>query len=268
MATVMKDVVTWLQQWFYTESEIDTKLSNKANKNLTTANMNVVTDSSGDITVEAKPTIPSASSTTPSADVSGGSIGSGTTWAKADHQHPLSSAYATASHSQATTTISNSETYSNLGSNLTNQKLINDAINEKIGQLVGIDFITVVSTLPTASADTMGKIYLVAISGSSDNNFKEYITVRTGTSGSYTYAWEKLGEISGSGLSVDWSDITNKPSSFTPSTHNHDDRYYTESEIDTALSSKADKTSALGTTITLVDAGETNEGCIIFNTIS
>ena len=31
---------------------------------------------------------------------------------------------------------------------------------------------------------------------------------------------------------------------------------------------KADKTSAIGTTITLVNKGETNEGCIIFNTIS
>lgn len=45
-----------------------------------------------------KPTIPSASSTTPSADVSGGSVGTGTTWAKADHQHPLSTAYATSGH--------------------------------------------------------------------------------------------------------------------------------------------------------------------------
>ena len=60
---------------------------------------NVVVDSSsGNITFENKPTIPSASSTTPSADISGGSIGSGTTWAKADHQHPLSTAYATSGH--------------------------------------------------------------------------------------------------------------------------------------------------------------------------
>ena len=37
-------------------------------------------------------------------------------------------------HTQATTSITNSETYSNLGSSLTNQKLINDAVNTKIGQ--------------------------------------------------------------------------------------------------------------------------------------
>ena len=40
------------------------------------------------------------------------------------------------------------------------------------------------------------------------------------------------------GGSVDWSDIENKPSDYPPSTHNHDDRYYTESEIDTALNGK------------------------------
>lgn len=35
----------------------------------------------------------------------------------------------------------------------------------------------------------------------------------------------------GGGDSVDWADIVGKPSTFPPSTHNHDDRYYTESEI-------------------------------------
>ena len=36
-----------------------------------------------------------------------------------------------------------------------------------------------------------------------------------------------------------WGDITGKPSTFAPSSHNHDDRYYTESEMDTKLSGKA-----------------------------
>ena len=35
--------------------------------------------------------------------------------------------------------------------------------------------------------------------------------------------------------SVDWSGVTNKPTEFTPSSHNHDDRYYTESEVDAKL---------------------------------
>lgn len=47
---------------------------------------------------------------------------------------------------------------------------------------------------------------------------------------------DKIGQ--GGGGSVDWSDIENKPSDYPPSSHNHDDRYYTESEVDTALNGK------------------------------
>ena len=40
--------------------------------------------------------------------------------------------------------------------------------------------------------------------------------------------------------SVAWNNVSGKPSSYTPSSHTHDDRYYTESEIDTKLSGKSD----------------------------
>lgn len=53
-------------------------------------------------------------------------------------------------------------------------------------------------------------------------------------------------KINSGGGSVDWSDIENKPSDYPPSSHNHDDRYYTESEIDTALSNKVSKSSTSG----------------------
>lgn len=39
--------------------------------------------------------------------------------------------------------------------------------------------------------------------------------------------------------SVDWSGVQNKPSSFNPSAHTHDDRYYTETEVDGLLATKA-----------------------------
>lgn len=221
----MKDVVTWLKQWFYTESEIDTitgglqsQINNKAN----------------------------SSSLNGKADKTNGA-------------------------SQITDTSANS--YTNISTSLTtssSQADINSAINTKIGTLMGIDWIQVVQTLPTASASTMGKLYLVAVSGSGDNNFKEYVTVEN--SGAYT--WEKLGEISGSGLSVDWADITGKPNLIQTSSTSGlvkndgtiDTTQYLSQHQD--ISGKADKTSALGVTITLVNAGETNEGCIIFNTIS
>ncbi len=38
---------------------------------------------------------------------------------------------------------------------------------------------------------------------------------------------------------VAWGNVTGKPSTFTPSSHTHDDRYYTESEVDSKLSGKA-----------------------------
>ena len=53
----------------------------------------------------------------------------------------------------------------------------------------------------------------------------------------------------GMASSVPWSGVTGKPSSYTPSTHTHDDRYYTESEINSkvntinsSIDTKADKT--------------------------
>lgn len=39
---------------------------------------------------------------------------------------------------------------------------------------------------------------------------------------------------------VPWSDVVGKPSTFAPSSHTHDDRYYTESEINAKLDTKAD----------------------------
>lgn len=50
--------------------------------------------------------------------------------------------------------------------------------------------------LPTASADTFHKIYLKKASegGTTENVYAEYITIRSGSEGAYTYAWEKVGD--------------------------------------------------------------------------
>ena len=50
----------------------------------------------------------------------------------------------------------------------------------------------VVTSLPTASANTMGEIYLVAHSHSSNDGYDEYITLESGTA-TKTYSWEKIG---------------------------------------------------------------------------
>lgn len=55
-----------------------------------------------------------------------------------------------------------------------------------------------------------------------------------------------------------WSAITEKPSSFTPASHTHDDRYYTESEINTKMNAKLDKSLIKKTTITTTTPNWTN----------
>lgn len=42
-----------------------------------------------------------------------------------------------------------------------------------------------------------------------------------------------------SASSVPWNGVSGKPSTYTPSAHTHDDRYYTETEVDSKLSGKA-----------------------------
>lgn len=52
----------------------------------------------------------------------------------------------------------------------------------------------VVAELPDASADTMYILYFVPSSDPQTQNVKdEYITIRTGSEGAYTYSWEQVG---------------------------------------------------------------------------
>lgn len=54
-----------------------------------------------------------------------------------------------------------------------------------------------VVTLPTASAETMGFIYATPASDPQTQNvYDEFITVRKGVEGSYTYSWEEFGSAS------------------------------------------------------------------------
>lgn len=57
-------------------------------------------------------------------------------------------------------------------------------------------------------------------------------------------AWTDLDQIAsgggGGGGPVAWADVEGKPEEFPPSAHNHDGRYYTETEADALLLAKAD----------------------------
>lgn len=402
MATVIKDIVTWLKQWFYDEGEVDTligglqtQINNKADTSTVNSLSTTVsgkadaTHTHGNISSDGKIGTSSGKIVTTG---TGGVLQASDSITKSLISDFPTSMTPTA-HNQASSTITESSALSNLGTSANaTQHTINDAIDTKLGQLSSIEALVMVDTLPTATASTMGKLYV--INENSKINF--YWTKRSGTSGSYTYAWEKMDTDILDELVVNWTDVQGKPtktSDFTndgssssdslvyvetsatsgllkndgtvdtttylsslPShthgqvtndgkitssavtvasgdniiitdasdsskikrvanllaSHIKDSNAHTNigssasatqqtinTSIDTALgnkisksqtsglvkndgsidtntyltshqdiSGKADKTGALGTTITLVDKGETNEGCIIFNTIS
>ncbi|MEA5073673.1 MAG: hypothetical protein VB030_05830 [Eubacterium aggregans] len=45
-----------------------------------------------------------------------------------------------------------------------------------------------------------------------------------------------------------WSEIGSKPTTFTPASHTHDDRYYTESEVDAKITGASGNTVTVSTT--------------------
>lgn len=117
-------------------------------------------------------------------------------------------------HNHSTSQVRNISALPHIGisANVT-QSDINSAIDTAIGNLTGAEIIKVVTTLPTASASTQNALYLL----SNDNQYDIYITIEDNGS----YSWEKLDDDVLSDLSIDWSDIENKPSTFTPSSHTH-----------------------------------------------
>ena len=65
----------------------------------------------------------------------------------------------------------------------------------------------------------------------------------------------------GNFVATDWGNIANKPSTFAPSTHNHDDRYYTETESD-ARFLRGDTSDAMAGRLTLNTGGTNTYGLI------
>ena len=104
-------------------------------------------------------------------------------------------------------------------------------VDTQVGAIPSFD-VVVVEKLPEESADTFHKIYLMAQSKTATTNiYDEYITIRSGSTGSYTYSWEKIGS-----TETDLSGYVKKTQ--TIATIDLNDNITTE-ELQTALDLKA-----------------------------
>jgi hypothetical protein len=84
--------------------------------------------------------------------------------------------------------------------------------------------------------------FQMACAGEADNRFfwrsswpnmRSWVEmIHSGNIASQSVSYADESGYSASSGSVEWTSVQNKPSTFPPSTHNHDDRYYTESESD------------------------------------
>ena len=102
-------------------------------------------------------------------------VGSSAKYAKEDHVHPSDTSKADKATTLAGYGITNAYTKAEVDAAISNAL--------KGGYVVA-------NPLPTASADTLGKIYLVPMTDTEDSNVKEeYVTWLDGS----TYKWEKLG---------------------------------------------------------------------------
>ena len=205
-------IVSWLRGWFFTKEEIvqkegalQSQINNKASQSdFNTLSSNVANKlDASDYVVDNSL---SDSSTNP---VQNKKI----TEAVVALSNSLTGK-APISHSHTSAKVTESTALSNIGTNANaTQHDVNSAIDSIIGNLTNAELIKVVTTLPTASASTQNALYLL----SDDGQYDIYIT----TESSGSYSWEKLDDDVLSDLSIDWSDIENKPSTFTPSSHTH-----------------------------------------------
>ena len=84
------------------------------------------------------------------------------------------------------------------GEGLVDASVVKAYVDSQVGQIHSFDVVidadgTADGPSVAASNDTMYKIYMVADAQASAGTYIEWITIRSGAEGSYTYAWEKIG---------------------------------------------------------------------------
>ena len=129
-------------------------------------------------------------------------------------------------------------------------------------------------TLPTASASTLGGVKVgdglsITTDGTLSANVvsgepDEYLKSASVSGNELTLVKKDNTTITfipttgggGSAERVDWANVYNKPTSFPPSAHNHDDIYYTKNEVDTNLAAKAGTAVATTSAAGLMSAAD------------
>ena len=223
---------------------------NKLNKNqIPHKGKNVVVDNnSGEITFEDKPTIPESSTITPLSDSTNGSTGNSDKWAKADHVHPKSNLYAESGHNHDNTYIKLSNTtglVKNDGTIDTSTYLTkSDFKTIGGGSIVGSGNIS----LPSKLSDLTNDAGFITLSALNDYVTKDNLSIKysneipTEVDPSEPYSLCIVKSSNGydvysiqepsTGGSGEWVKSATIPSDFAISSHNHNDLYYTKSEVD------------------------------------
>ena len=78
------------------------------------------------------------------------------------------------------------------GNTVATTETIKRYVDAQVGAIHKFD-VTIYEELPAASADTMYILGLVADTKAEAGTYLEYITIRNGSEGNYTYAWEPIG---------------------------------------------------------------------------
>ena len=217
---------------------------NKLNKNQTSyKGKNVVVDNnSGEITFEDKPTIPKAGTIIPFSDSKDGSAGNSDKWAKADHIHRKSNLYAESDHNHDNTYIKLSNTTGLVKNDGTidtstyltksNFKTIggnsivgsgNISLPSKLSDLTNdAGFITSAALNDYVTKDNLSIKYSNEIPTEVDPSEPYSLCIVKSSNGYDVYSIQSTG----------WVKSATIPSDFAISSHNHNDLYYTKSEVD------------------------------------
>lgn len=136
------------------------------------------------------------------------------------------------------------------GNTVATTETIKRYVDAQVGAIHKFD-VTIYEELPTASADTMYILGLVADATAEAGTYLEHITIRKGSEGNYTYAWEQIGS-----TKTDLTDYVKKATKVAGIALDHD---ITVDELSAAsalnLKALSHKDSATGT-INTVDSAK------------